>query len=97
MPDLHRISKRFQKGATQNASGQLEDVVRVYQAILKVPDLIRVLADAEVPSDEHRRLVDETYVQPLKVRRNGHNGRFDISAHKRVINLTTLNRSSKAV
>lgn len=31
MPDMHRISKRFQKGGAS-----LEDVVRVYQAVLKV-------------------------------------------------------------
>jgi DNA mismatch repair ATPase MutS len=34
MPDLHRISKRFQKNAAS-----LEDVVRVYQAVLKVRTL----------------------------------------------------------
>lgn len=31
MPDMHRISKRFQKSAAS-----LEDVVRVYQVVLKV-------------------------------------------------------------
>jgi len=31
MPDLHRIGKRFQRG-----KASLEDVVRVYQAILSV-------------------------------------------------------------
>jgi hypothetical protein len=31
MPDLNRISKRFQKSVAS-----LEDVVRVYQAVLKV-------------------------------------------------------------
>ena len=31
MPDFHRIGKRFQKGGAT-----LEDVVRVYQAALKV-------------------------------------------------------------
>ena len=31
LPDMHRICKRFQKGAAS-----LEDVVRVYQAVLKV-------------------------------------------------------------
>lgn len=31
MPDMHRISKRFQKSVAS-----LEDVVRVYQAVLKV-------------------------------------------------------------
>ena len=31
MPDLHRISKRFQKSVAS-----LEDVVRIYQVVLKV-------------------------------------------------------------
>jgi DNA mismatch repair protein MSH2 len=31
MPDLHRIAKRFDR-----SKASLEDVVRVYQAILKV-------------------------------------------------------------
>lgn len=31
MPDLHRLSKRFQK-----SQASLEDVVRVYQVVLKV-------------------------------------------------------------
>lgn len=34
MPDMHRISKRFQRGAAS-----LEDVVRVYQAAQKVSRL----------------------------------------------------------
>lgn len=31
MPDMHRLSKRFQKGVAS-----LEDVIRVYQVILLV-------------------------------------------------------------
>jgi DNA mismatch repair protein MSH2 len=31
MPDLHRLSKRFKKGVAS-----LEDVVRVYQVVIKV-------------------------------------------------------------
>ncbi|GAA5986604.1 hypothetical protein JCM11641_005164 [Rhodosporidiobolus odoratus] len=38
MPDFHRISKRFQKSAAS-----LEDVVRVYQAVLLLPGLVTVL------------------------------------------------------
>ena len=34
MPDMNRISKRFQKSVAS-----LEDVVRVYQAVLKVTPL----------------------------------------------------------
>lgn len=38
MPDMHRICKRFQKSIAS-----LEDVVRVYQAVLKVSILHRQL------------------------------------------------------
>ncbi|GAA5858048.1 hypothetical protein JCM8547_006678 [Rhodosporidiobolus lusitaniae] len=50
MPDFHRISKRFQKGAAS-----LEDVVRVYQAVTLLPGLITVLesgVQAEDVEDE---------------------------------------------
>ncbi|TNY21324.1 muts domain V-domain-containing protein [Rhodotorula diobovata] len=47
MPDFHRISKRFQKGAAS-----LEDVVRVYQAVLLLPGLVTCLeAGVEVEGD----------------------------------------------
>ena len=35
MPDMNRISKRFQKSVAS-----LEDVVRVYQAVLKVMSFV---------------------------------------------------------
>ena len=38
MPDMHRICKRFQKSIAS-----LEDVVRVYQAVLKVSSFHRQL------------------------------------------------------
>ncbi|GAA5902264.1 hypothetical protein JCM8208_007244 [Rhodotorula glutinis] len=50
MPDFHRISKRFQKGAAS-----LEDVVRVYQAVLLLPGLVTCLesgVEAAVEGDE---------------------------------------------
>ncbi|BGP27056.1 DNA mismatch repair protein MSH2 [Rhodotorula toruloides] len=47
MPDFHRISKRFQKGAAS-----LEDVVRVYQAVLLLPGLITVLERGVEVEDE---------------------------------------------
>ncbi|BGP19387.1 MSH2 protein [Rhodosporidiobolus nylandii] len=46
MPDFHRISKRFQKQAAS-----LEDVVRVYQAVLLLPGLVTVL-ETGVPEPE---------------------------------------------
>ena len=35
MPDMHRLGRRFQKGLAT-----LENVVRVYQVILKVPSTL---------------------------------------------------------
>jgi hypothetical protein len=47
MPDMNRISKRFQKSVAS-----LEDVVRVYQAVLKVMFLnpVHLLDCDEIPS-----------------------------------------------
>nr|WJN24902.1 MSH2 [Tranzscheliella williamsii] len=61
MPDMHRISKRFQKGVAT-----LEDVVRVYQAVLRLAGLIQTLADTDTPSDAHATLVEKTYLEPLR-------------------------------
>ncbi|KAN0065878.1 MSH2 protein [Thecaphora frezii] len=61
MPDMHRISKRFQKGVAT-----LEDVVRVYQAVLRLPGLIQALSDAETPSEVHRNLIASAYLEPLR-------------------------------
>ncbi|KAJ1018408.1 hypothetical protein NDA18_006562 [Ustilago nuda] len=61
MPDMHRISKRFQKGVAT-----LEDVVRVYQAVLRLSGLIQMLVDMETPSDAHQQLLETTYIEPLK-------------------------------
>jgi DNA mismatch repair protein MSH2 len=79
MPDMHRISKRFQKGAAS-----LEEVVRVYQAVLMVrrlcriyaysdvhkqlPNLINALKGIESDKAEHHKLVEEVYVEKLQVR-----------------------------
>ncbi|EJT99314.1 DNA mismatch repair protein [Dacryopinax primogenitus] len=61
MPDMRRISKRFQKG-----NANLEDVVRVYQAILKLPGLIETLEGIETGNDEHKELVTDQWVNNLK-------------------------------
>nr|WJN24895.1 MSH2 [Farysia itapuensis] len=61
MPDMHRISKRFQKGVAT-----LEDVVRVYQAILRLSGLIEALAQMDTPSQTHQLLINKVYVEPLR-------------------------------
>ncbi|CBQ73427.1 probable DNA mismatch repair protein MSH2 [Sporisorium reilianum SRZ2] len=62
MPDMHRISKRFQKGVAT-----LEDVVRVYQAVLRLPGLIQTLSDIDTPSEEHAELLATTYIHPFQL------------------------------
>ncbi|KAG0140558.1 hypothetical protein CROQUDRAFT_665038 [Cronartium quercuum f. sp. fusiforme G11] len=64
MPDLTRIAKRF----TQ-ANATLEDVVRVYQALIRLPDILTALEKAEGPldssNDDAKRLLNEIYCLPL--------------------------------
>ncbi|TKY85515.1 hypothetical protein EX895_005677 [Sporisorium graminicola] len=62
MPDMHRISKRFQKGVAT-----LEDVVRVYQAVLRLPGLIQTLSDIDTPSEAHSQLLATTYINPFQL------------------------------
>ncbi|KAL4078153.1 muts domain V-domain-containing protein [Scleroderma yunnanense] len=60
MPDLHRISKRFKKGVAS-----LEDVVRVYQVVLKMPGLLETLDGIQYEYEAHRTLVKEMYLEPF--------------------------------
>ncbi|KZT10399.1 DNA mismatch repair protein [Laetiporus sulphureus 93-53] len=61
MPDMHRICKRFQKGVAS-----LEDVVRVYQAILKLEGLITTLESLEIVHDDIKELLEELYLAKLR-------------------------------
>ncbi|KAF8551428.1 DNA mismatch repair protein [Imleria badia] len=61
MPDLHRLSKRFKKGVAS-----LEDVVRVYQVVLKMPGLVETLEEIQYEHEAHRKLVEEVYLTPFK-------------------------------
>ncbi|KAG6917777.1 hypothetical protein DXG01_001182 [Tephrocybe rancida] len=61
MPDMHRLSKRFQKSVAS-----LEDVVRVYQVVIKLPGLIEALEGVQTDEEGHTALVEETYLKPLK-------------------------------
>lgn len=60
MPDMLRISKRFQRGVAT-----LEDVVRCYQAVVKMPELQSCLADVPVGSEANRALFHSTFSAPL--------------------------------
>lgn len=61
MPDFHRISKRFQKGVAN-----LEDVVRVYQAILLLPGLTTVFENGGQDDAAWPPLLEEQYLVRLK-------------------------------
>lgn len=67
MPDLTRISKRFAKGAAS-----LEDVVRVYQAVVRLPDMIQALERTDLGEDagkaDRERLLKEIYLSEMEVR-----------------------------
>lgn len=75
VPDIRRLTRKFAKG-----KANLEDVVRVYQLILKLPDLVEALetclaglADQELEflqNNEERarlgKLLAENWIEPLK-------------------------------
>ncbi|RDB16061.1 DNA mismatch repair protein msh-2 [Hypsizygus marmoreus] len=61
MPDMHRLSKRFQKSVAS-----LEDVVRVYQVVIKLPGLIEALEGVQTEKEEYSALVEEVYLQSLR-------------------------------
>ncbi|KAG1721396.1 DNA mismatch repair protein MutS [Suillus paluster] len=61
MPDLHRLSKRFKKSIAS-----LEDVVRAYQVVLKLPGLLEALEGLQYEHEEHKELIDEVYIKPFQ-------------------------------
>ncbi|KAF5369844.1 hypothetical protein D9758_001399 [Tetrapyrgos nigripes] len=58
-----RLSKRFQR-----KMASLEDVVRVYQVVLKLPGMIEALEGVQINdiAEEFTSLIQETYLQSLK-------------------------------
>ena len=64
MPDLTRFAKKFQTG-----NGNLQDVARVYQLVIRLPailDTLKVVGEEE-HSERHRQIILETYAKPLEV------------------------------
>ncbi|TFK25372.1 DNA mismatch repair protein MSH2 [Coprinopsis marcescibilis] len=61
MPDLTRIHKRFQKGVAT-----LEDAVRVYQVVLKLPGMVETLEDVQADDEAKLSLITETFTNPYK-------------------------------
>ncbi|KAK9462890.1 muts domain V-domain-containing protein [Lipomyces oligophaga] len=56
VPDLHKIAKKFQRG-----SAGLEDVVRAYQTVIRIPDLIESLQNIRTSKESNSELVDAVY------------------------------------
>ncbi|KAJ6578594.1 DNA mismatch repair protein [Mycena sp. CBHHK59/15] len=61
MPDMHRLSKRFHKGMAS-----LEDVIRVYQVVLKLPGMIEALENVQTDKEEHSSLLEDQYLVALR-------------------------------
>lgn len=59
IPDLYRLAKRFQKNMAN-----LEDVVRVYQAIIRLPGFIGTLEG--VMDEKYQAPLDSQYTTPLR-------------------------------
>ncbi|KAJ6491405.1 muts domain V-domain-containing protein [Mycena vitilis] len=61
MPDMHRLSKRFQKGVAS-----LEDVIRVYQVVLQLPGMIQALENVQTDNEEYSALIEDQYLGLLR-------------------------------
>ncbi|GAA5811327.1 hypothetical protein MFLAVUS_004760 [Mucor flavus] len=61
VPDLHRISKKVLKG-----SASLQDVVRIYQVILRLPALIACLRNCVSSNPDITALIQTTYTTKLE-------------------------------
>ncbi|KAJ9105070.1 hypothetical protein QFC19_003702 [Naganishia cerealis] len=61
MPDFNRITKRFNRGIAS-----LEDVVRVYQAISKLPQMVQLLENAQPRDPQQLELLERTFIIPLR-------------------------------
>jgi DNA mismatch repair protein MSH2 len=61
VPDLHRLAKRFQKG-----TASLQDVVRVYQVVIRLPGLLTCLENKVSEDVEKANLIDELYTSKIR-------------------------------
>lgn len=61
IPDLHRLGKRFQRG-----KANLQDVVRIYQMVVRLPHLVERLEKSEFSDPKIAKLIQETYTTKIK-------------------------------
>ncbi|KAL7619588.1 MSH2 protein [Parahypoxylon ruwenzoriense] len=59
VPDLYRLAKRFQRG-----KASLEDVVRAYQVVIRLPGFLGTLEG--VMDEKHKDPLDEAYTNKLR-------------------------------
>ncbi|ODQ67660.1 DNA mismatch repair protein msh-2 [Nadsonia fulvescens var. elongata DSM 6958] len=60
VPDLNKLTRKFLRGAAK-----LEDVVRVYQMIIRLPDFVNLLSS--ISEGPHKAAVEEIYINRLNV------------------------------
>ncbi|BEI87420.1 uncharacterized protein CcaverHIS019_0101380 [Cutaneotrichosporon cavernicola] len=60
MPDFHRICKKFHRGVAT-----LEDIVRVYQAVEKLPRVIESLEKVQTENPVYGTLLNTAYINEL--------------------------------
>lgn len=60
MPDFHRICKKFHRGMAS-----LEDVVRVYQAVQRLPRIVDCLSKVQEENPAHGSLLGKVYIDDL--------------------------------
>ncbi|RUS18690.1 muts domain V-domain-containing protein, partial [Endogone sp. FLAS-F59071] len=61
VPDLHRLAKRFQRGVAT-----LQDVVRMYQVVIRLPGLLACLESYNGEEGRLKDLLDAIYISKLK-------------------------------
>ncbi|KAH3667881.1 hypothetical protein WICMUC_005159 [Wickerhamomyces mucosus] len=64
IPDIRKLNKKLLKNTYSN----LEDVVRIYQFLIKIPDIIEVLENKynEIEDEDIKLLIELTWLGPLK-------------------------------
>ncbi|KAI9798583.1 MAG: MutS-like protein [Piccolia ochrophora] len=70
IPDLYRLAKRFQR-----KMANLEDVVRAYQVVIRVPGFIGTLEG--VMDEKYRDSLDREYTTKLRASSSHHTEHFD--------------------
>lgn len=61
VPNLSRLVRKFQRG-----SATLEDVVRLYQLTIRLPDFVTALENMEDVSGRYRESIEQTYTLSLR-------------------------------